>query len=141
MIQRPAKAPCGSCPYRRDAPSALWSADEYAKLPEFDKPTGDQPPYVFMCHQNDGHLCAGWCGTHDMEENLGLRMAQSMGKLSQEEAEAAMDYVSPVPLWPSGAEAARHGLAEIRRPGAAARRTIQRLSKRLQSDDPRPGRW
>lgn len=26
--------PCDTCPYRQDAPSGLWSASEYAKLPD-----------------------------------------------------------------------------------------------------------
>ena len=58
MIDPPAKRPCGSCPYRRDAPSGIWSREEYEKLPEYDKPTAYQPPQVFMCHRNAGCLCA-----------------------------------------------------------------------------------
>lgn len=55
-IKAPAKNPCGSCPYRRDVPSGIWSEEEYDKLPQYDLPTGDQPPNVFLCHQQNGRL-------------------------------------------------------------------------------------
>lgn len=42
-------------------------------------------------------------------------------------APEAMDYVSPVPLFASGAEAAAHGMRDIDAPGARARRAIMKL--------------
>lgn len=125
-----ASRPCGSCPYRRDAPSGLWDASEYERLPGFDAPTGEQPPGVFMCHQQDGRLCAGWVACHDMEESLGLRMASVIGLLTPGEVEQVRAYTTDVPVFASGAEAAEHGLAEVHAPGARAVREAARLTRR-----------
>lgn len=46
----PARNPCGSCPYRRDAPQGLWQPEEYVKLPAYDTETPDQPARLFACH-------------------------------------------------------------------------------------------
>src|SRR5476649_1940723 len=116
-IKGPAPAPCGSCPYRQDVPSGVWSEEEYAKLPEFDKSTGEQPPSVFCCHQQPGRLCAGWVGVHEMKHNLGLRLADAMGAMEPDEVDATLAYETSVPLFASGAEAAEHGRAEIAEPG------------------------
>ncbi len=126
----PAKNPCGSCPYRKDVPSGVWSEDEYDKLPRFDAPTGEQPPAVFMCHQQDGRICAGWAGCHDMNESLGLRVAVSLDMLTPDEHDAVLDYTTPTPLWGSGAEAAAHGMEEVYEPGERARRTVQKLKRK-----------
>lgn len=40
---------------------------------------------------------------------------------------AVYDYVSPVPLFGSGAEAAAHGMADIEDPGPAARAKARQL--------------
>lgn len=130
----PAKAPCRSCPYRRDVPSGVWAKEEYAKLPGYDGDTGQQLDAgamgAFFCHQQSGRLCAGWVGCHDMNESLGLRLAAMHGSISERDVEAAFDYVSPVPLFDSGAEAAAHGLAQLEEPGEQARRTIDRLERK-----------
>jgi hypothetical protein len=125
MIDPPAKRPCGFCPYRRDAPSGIWSREEYEKLPEYDKPTAYQPPQVFMCHQNAGTLCAGWVGVHDTVECLGLRFVVSFGMI--EDVDAVYDYTTDVPLFGSGEEAARHGLAELEHPGVRACKAVVNL--------------
>lgn len=62
-IRGPAPSPCSSCPYRRDVPSGLWGANEYAKLRDYDNPTWAQPPGIFQCHQtgaddDKARLCA-----------------------------------------------------------------------------------
>lgn len=129
-VKRPAPSPCGSCPYRQDVPSGVWADEEYAKLPEYDGPLWSQPPSVFCCHQQDGRVCAGWAGVHDMDENLGLRLAVHADLMSVEEAEATLDYESPVPLFESGAAAAEHGLAEVEKPGPLAGRLIVKLRQR-----------
>lgn len=129
-MKAPAKSPCGSCPYRRDVPSGVWHEEEYAKLPLYDASTGEQPPQMFACHQQDGRLCAGWCGTHDMENNLALRVGMISGRLSEQDYEAAIDYVSPVPLFGSGAQAAEHGRASIADPDVKAQRTIVSLERK-----------
>lgn len=122
-LPRPAKAPCGSCPYRRDVPSGLWSAEEYAKLARYDGGTGDQiiqgGTGLFMCHRKPANLCAGWVGCHDMRRNAAVRISPV--------APEAFDYVSPVPLFASGAEAAAHGMRDIAAPGPRARRAITKL--------------
>lgn len=126
-VSPPAPRPCESCPYRQDVPSGVWAADEYAKLPAYDRPTTEQPPGVFLCHQQNGRACGGWAGCHDMEESLALRIASF--DLPIETLTAIRDYVSPVPLWPTGAAAASHGLADVDAPGDDADRLIGKLSR------------
>lgn len=119
------KRPCGTCPYRRDVPSGIWSAAEYAKLARYDNDVPDQlmagATRLFDCHQRTGELCAGWVGCHDMDNNLALRLA------GDDIDPAVFDYVSPVPLFATGAEAAAHGMRDIEAPGRAARRKIAGL--------------
>lgn len=77
---------------------------------------------VFFCHQQTGHLCAGWVGCHDMRENLAILVHPA-----PIDYDAVLDYVSPVALFGSGAEAAEHGKRDIHHPGVAARRKIGQL--------------
>lgn len=133
-LRPPATRPCSSCPYRRDVPSGVWAAEEYDKLPRFDAETMFQPTGVFLCHQSDGdgtndRLCAGWVGCHGAEELLALRFAVISGRLSGDDYEAVVDYVSPVPLFASGAEAAEHGRAEIETPGVRAVEAIGKIRR------------
>lgn len=130
MIRPPAINPCGSCPYRRDVPSGVWSEEEYAKLPPYDAPTFEQPPQVFMCHQQDGRMCAGWTACHDMAESMAFRIATLNDSLSDEDIEAVLDYTTSVPIFGSGAEAAAHGRAELYAPGKDARRVIDNLKRK-----------
>jgi hypothetical protein len=123
----PAKSPCGTCPYRRDVPSGVWDASEYAKLPPYDAPTALQPAGLFLCHQGDRRVCAGWAACHDTDELLALRLASATGGMSPDEVVATRNYVSPVPLFRSGREAANHGMANIDHPGPRARRATDRL--------------
>jgi hypothetical protein len=134
-LKPPAKHPCGSCPYRRDVPSGVWSEDEYEKLREYDRETHEQPPSVFLCHQQDGRLCAGWVATHDMENCLGFRIACSIEAV--EDPDAVIDYETSTPLFDSGEEAARHGMEAVQRPGPEARQVIERLNQKpgIRSDD------
>lgn len=132
--QPPAPRPCASCPYRQDAPSGVWAASEYAKLPAYDEPTYAQPARLFLCHQHDrgddrARVCAGWAGCHDGDHLLALRVAVASGEITVEAADAIRDYVSPVPLFASGAEAAAHGVREIRSPGPDACTTIGKISR------------
>jgi hypothetical protein len=128
-VRPPAPRPCASCPYRRDVPSGVWAETEYAKLPEYDAETAYQPPGVFMCHQQDGRMCAGWTATHDMEDSLAFRLAAMTGDLPAEHVEAVLDYQTDVPLFGSGAEAAEHGLRDLREPGIPARQMVERLRR------------
>ncbi len=123
-----AKAPCKSCPYRRDVPSGLWAKEEYEKLKVYDGDTGEQLEKkafaVFDCHQRDGQMCAGWIATHDPKHLLALRLSKTRINPS------VYDYSSPVPCFSSGEEAAKHGMRDIKRPRAAARNAINRLSRK-----------
>lgn len=125
-LPRPSKAPCGTCPYRRDVPSGIWHASEYEKLPRYDGSTMDQFAVggtgLFFCHQNDGHLCAGWVGCHDMDEAVATRLHDVHPE--------TFDYVSPVPLFASGQEAYEHGIAELKNPGREARAAMRKLQRR-----------
>jgi hypothetical protein len=120
-LPAPGKAPCGTCPYRRDVPAGVWSVEEYLKLPEYDGETFEQINAIglFYCHQQPHKLCAGWVGCHDMTQALAVRIRPI--------APEAYDYVSPVPLFSSGAEAAAHGLSGINNPDARARAAIKKL--------------
>jgi hypothetical protein len=124
-----------SCPYRTDVPSGIWAAEEYAKLPRYDAPTMEQPPQAFLCHQMDrsapgARVCAGWAGCHDGGHLLALRFALMQGTMTGEDADATIDYVSPVPLFASGAEAAEHGMAEIGNPGPEAVVAMAKIGRR-----------
>lgn len=115
-------------------PSGVWHPDEYLKLPRYDGTTGEQAEAgaigAFFCHQQDGRLCAGWVGCHDMDESLGMRLAVSHGLISESDYEAAVNYVSPVPLFATGAEACAHGMTDVPSPGVKARSTIDRLERK-----------
>lgn len=119
----PGKAPCSSCPYRRDVSSGIWHASEYAKLPAYDGETMEQlakgGTALFFCHQQNGRLCAGWVGCHDMRHAIACRL--------HEVASKTFDYVSPVPLFRSGAAAAKHGMRGMQAPDEKALKVIARL--------------
>lgn len=130
----PAKRPCASCPYRRDVPPGLWDPEEYAKLVPYDADTGQQPPSVFMCHQQDGAMCAGWVGCHGGENLLGIRLWLAFHPSVTEDVVASVyDYRTDVPLHPSGQAASDHGLARVDDPDERAQAAILRLQikKRL----------
>lgn len=120
-----AKAPCKSCPYRRDVPSGIWHPSEYRKLRKYDGDIIDQLTNgaiaLFDCHQKDGRLCAGWIGAHGAHNLLAVSL--NWRKL----AKSVFAYTSPIPLFATGREAARHGMRDIRKPDAPARRMIDRL--------------
>ena len=116
--------PCASCPYRKDAPSGLWERHEYDKLPAYD---GDIPDQLFaeafgtfLCHQRDGHLCAGWVAGHGPHNLLALRMDRDVDP-------SVWTYETDVPVFSSGAEAREHGLRDISKPGKKALRLMVKL--------------
>jgi hypothetical protein len=129
-VKPPARNPCGSCPYRRDVPSGVWDPEEYDKLPRYDGPTHDQPPGMFMCHQQNGRLCSGWVGCHDMEESMAIRMGIISGQLDPDDLDEIIDYQTSVPLFGSGAEAAAHGMDEVYTPSPEAGKIIDKLTQR-----------
>ncbi|MEV0869347.1 DUF6283 family protein [Brachybacterium paraconglomeratum] len=122
----PRKSPCASCPYRRGVPSGVWDESEYAKLPAYD---GDIPEQtsarVFSCRQQDGSVCAGWLGHRGPLDLLAVRIGITDGLLDPSCAE----YSTTVPLWPTGADAARHGPESIDAPDERAQDTIAKLER------------
>jgi len=132
----PAARPCGTCPYRRDVPSGIWDESEYVKLPRYDLDTWEQIEAgahrgFFYCHQQDGRLCAGWVGCHDMATNAAMRIGVSSGWISPENYEEVCDYETPVPLFDSGQEAHDHGMAEYHEPSPAARKRVAKLIQKI----------
>lgn len=126
---RPRKTPCATCPYRRDVPSGVWDESEYLKLETYDGSTGEQAEKgafaVFLCHQREGDLCAGWCATHPPEESLALRLASD-----RIDWDATLGYTTTVPLHPSGAAAAEHGMKDYTHPPERAREAIKKIVRK-----------
>jgi hypothetical protein len=121
-LPRPPASPCSSCPYRRDVASGIWAESEYDKLPDYDGETWEQSQKLFMCHQLDGNLCAGWLACHGADDLLALRLHRV--------DPSAYDYRSPVSVFTSGREARDHGLAQIAEPDDRAIRIITKLNRR-----------
>lgn len=121
-LPKPAKAPCKTCPYRKDVPAGIWHPTEYQKLPLYDGETFEQRSMsLFFCHQQDGNLCAGWIGCHDPVELLALRLHRVHP--------STYEYRCPVPLLASGAAAAAHGMTKVEDPDDNALKAISRLSR------------
>lgn len=123
------RAPCQSCPYRKDVPSGIWSTEEYDKILPYDNETWMQPAKVFMCHQADGCLCRGWLDTHGIDL-LGLRLACSKGEVDTEAVGKALDEGPAVPVFQSAEQAARHGRRSIKRPGRKAREMVAKIERK-----------
>lgn len=125
---KPSKAPpmpCGSCPYRRDVPSGIWAQNEYDKLPGYDGETWEQSLVPFACHQRDGCLCGGWLACHGPHNLLALRIPGAGIDPS------VFDYKTDVPVFSSGAEARAHGMRDIKKPKARARKMISGLARKM----------
>ncbi len=136
-IQPPAPRPCGSCPYRQDVPAGVWAPEEYAKLPDYDAPTGEQPAGVFLCHWQNGRVCGGWAACHGAQgrtdhghDLMALRFAGVFRHMTPEDIEATRSYVSPVPLWASGREAFQKGMAGVADPSPEAEEVMAKLGRR-----------
>lgn len=125
----PGGVPCGSCPYRKDVPAGVWAEDEYDKLKTFDGEPFEQIVKgglaLFMCHQQDGHLCSGWVGCHNKMESMALRFHAA------EITDETWTYESPIPLFASGTEAAEHGMSGVEDPDDRACALIDKLGRKL----------
>lgn len=114
---------CSACPYRRDVPSGVWHESEYEKLRPYDNDTAYQPQAPFFCHATQEFLCHGWAvvGGYDL---LALRILEL----------SALEPIdippTRVPLFSTHAEAADHGLAEVKRPSRKARSVGDRLLRK-----------
>jgi hypothetical protein len=149
-IRPPTNPPCGSCPYRLDVPSGVWSKEEYEKLPHYDRVTPEQPTEVFLCHQQNGRVCGGWAACHGAQVGqhalFSVRIGVSEGTVTREVAEAIWDYESSVPTWSSGELAAVYGLLDVEDPSPRARsvmhkvvRTRNNLGRKDAEDPGTPG--
>jgi len=122
-LPKPPKRPCGTCPYRQDVPSGIWHRDEYEKLPKYDGYVQGQVMSgalgLFMCHQRDGCLCAGWLQCHDTDDLVALRLNAV--------DPSAFGYTSDVPVFESGQAAHDHGVREIDDVSPSARVKIDGL--------------
>lgn len=119
---------CSTCPYRRDTPPGIWSAEEYAKLRGYDEQWGQDPVIaVFHCHQETATgcptVCRGWLSTH--RECVAVRLACAMGLLCFQDVP---QDVEPL-YYGTGNEAADAGLVGVPEPGSAAKAAIHRLVK------------
>lgn len=56
-------------------------------------------------------------------------MAVAQGTMTVKGVEAVRDYVSPVPLFTSGSEAAKHGMSGMEQPTAEARTAIAKITR------------
>lgn len=124
---KPRKSPCASCPYRTNVPSGIWDESEYAKLARYDGEIFEQSAdAVFMCHQGCGSVCSGWLGHRPPEDLLAVRL----GLMREELDPACLDYSTEVPLFPSGAEAARHGMKDIQAPRPDAVKVVGKIVRK-----------
>ncbi|NQX18272.1 hypothetical protein HQQ86_20460 [Rathayibacter sp. VKM Ac-2857] len=121
----PRATPCASCPYRRGVPSGIWDDTEYTKLPRYDAEVPEQPTAVFLCHLDDGCVCAGWLGHADAAGLLAVRLGVIRGRLDP----ACLTYSTDVPLFLTGEAAATHGRHDIPRPTPRAAAAIQKLHR------------
>lgn len=134
QVRGPAPQPWASCPYRRDVPSGIWAAEEYAKLPAYDAETPFQPPHLFLCHQTSAdnpraRVCAGWVGCHG-SDLLALRLAAARGIIDGTELDINRITDASVALFSSGADAADHGLRDIDTPGVRACEAMNKIADR-----------
>lgn len=129
-----APEPCVTCPYRAEAPSGVWAATEYAKLPDYDAPTWAQPPALFMCHSGDATttLCRGWVDVHhhraEADRDL-LALRMHADRIDWD----TIARPCSTPLLESGSAAAEHGLRDLDHPEAdavVAMAKVQRLRDR-----------
>lgn len=76
------RTPCNNCPYRKDAPLAHWSVEEFKHLMETEK---DQLGTVYGCHKNDGSVCIGWLMNQDERDfpSIALRISLSANNIDR----------------------------------------------------------
>lgn len=66
--------PCGTCPYRKDAPRRLWARDEFEDLLANEN---SELGTVYLCHKKNGCVCVGWLIEQDRRglPSIALRLA------------------------------------------------------------------
>jgi len=115
--------PCEFCPYRRDVPSGIWDVTEYAKLPPYDLPTGEQPFGIFMCHVDPDQACTGWVDVGFKQPHDRDLLALRFNPIE------TPDFEFPVETFDTHTDAAVHGLRDIRSPKPAAQRAMVKLGR------------
>lgn len=121
-------APCRSCPYRKDCPSGVWHESEYAKLPDYDKETFQQPLGVFLCHDGDreSEVCRGWAEVHGKQEGAHSLLSIRFMAIGGIEDLAP----SGVELHESGQAACDAGMQDIDEPSDSAEEMMDRLIRK-----------
>lgn len=112
----------------------MWHFDEYEKLREYDRPTGEQPPGGFRCHRSPDMYCAGWAFVHVKYNPPGYELLAF--RISPPEGD--LPALSHADVFMSGNSAADYGQADIERPSPAARRAIERLIEHNPALEPPP---
>lgn len=110
-------------------PSGVWASEEYDRLRHYDGDVLTQAAAgatgVFLCHQGSGHVCSGWLAHRPAEDLLAVRLALIDARLHPD----SLDYITSVPLWASGAEAADHGRRDLEVPGPEALEVIAKVGR------------
>jgi hypothetical protein len=77
------RQPCNNCPYRKDAPLAHWSIEEFKQLLEWED---SQLGTVYGCHKKDGSVCIGWLMNQDERDfpSIMLRISLSRHGITRE---------------------------------------------------------
>jgi len=81
------KTPCGNCPYRKDAPNAYWSIEEFQKVLDAEQ---SELGSVFLCHKQNGSICVGFLmNQHERDlPSIALRIALIKEKPTREYLES-----------------------------------------------------
>ena len=127
-LRVPKKA-CDTCPYLRETPAGIWSAEEYEKLPTFDHDHEGMPVFAtFLCHQTNATkvdtVCRGWLSTHG--DSIGARMAIMRKEIDPEDIPPAVEPE----YYATGREACDAGLAGLEEPGDEAQVKMSKLLAR-----------
>lgn len=74
--------PCKTCPYRKDAPLALWAKEEFQDLLDSEHHIMGR---TYGCHKNNGTVCKGWLMNQDKRNfpSIALRIALSKDKITR----------------------------------------------------------
>ncbi|MDN5666824.1 MAG: DUF6283 family protein [Renibacterium salmoninarum] len=131
--RKPRVKPCASCPYRSGVPARIWEESEYRKLPGYDEPMPLQPQSLFLCHQGDGDVCAGWLGHRDPADLLAVRLGIASGVLDPD----CCTYATDVPLYSTGQEAAAHGMSGPPMPDPTAQSAIKKIQAKRATRQPK----
>lgn len=88
------REPCGSCPYRKDAPLRLWHPSEFDNLLEQD--ADPIQGRAFGCHatiKNDStSVCAGWLLDQKRRGLPSIRLRMAL--MQSEDAQRCLEKVS-----------------------------------------------